>query len=352
MVSFMRAVWFFTLSYIKGVNDYTSEYSERRLFQVAPLRYLFRFFLWLFAPVIFLIVPAGFAATIVAAFVLIDQATVPNFSVDSRFVHIAEAVNGQKPELKDIGATLFAATYLQMEHELDTPILGWTPNDVAGLQLWDNRVNRQLGVLHASRELLEVMSIAISKLGSADEEDKRLVTARQQGFNEKATSWTFPSAESRYRSGISLIKSYQSDLRAGRVEKANINITNTDIETILLAITERVMEVPHGRLNARNFEVAWYELDDRVFFAQGAAIVARDALVAMRYAFEDKIIASGAMENMNQAIDSLEGAVNFHPWWVMRGDGDAMFADHRAKMSRYYTDARKRIKDVADAINR
>lgn len=354
-IAFLRLILFFANRYIQEVNRFTEapdlKAKRRRAFRFAPVRYGFRFFLYLFVPVLLLIVPVGLVGTLIGVAVLIDQTTKPDHTVDQRFVNIAKGVNDQPAEIKDIGATLMAATYLQMETELSS-FLGWTVNDVFGLQFWDNRTNRQRGALHASRELLQVLSVAISKLGSIDEEDYRLIKARQQGYVEEPTSWMFPSAESRYWRAITWIKEYQSDLRAGKINKANINITNRDIELILDAIANGVMEVPHARLNSRNITVTWSQLDDRVFFAKGAAIVARDALVAIRYAFEDKIRAAGAIDNMDQAISSLEGAVKFHPLWILRGDADSMAPDHRAKISRYFTDARNRIRDVRDAIKR
>lgn len=355
--AFLRMLGQLWIKCVEGINEFTSppkvENTKRFWAKHDWIRYPLRVVLWMFTPLIVLVLPVGAAAIVVSVLVTIDQSTRPDFSVDDRFVNIAKAVKegGEKPALKDMGATIFTACYHQMEREMES-FLGWTPNDIIGLQWWDNRVNRQLGVLHASRVLCETTSIAISKFGSTDEEDGRLVKARQEGFAFVPTSWMFPASEPRYDNGIYLIKEYQSDLRSGNINNATINITNTDIETILLAIANDVMEVPHGRLNARNFTVSWFELDDRVFFAQGAAIVARDALVAIRYAFEGKITEVGAIENLDQAITSLEGAIDYHPWWVMQGDGDAMFADHRAKMSRYITDARKRVADVAQAVAR
>ena len=46
----------------------------------------------------------------------------------------------------------------------------------------------------------------------------------------------------------------------------------------------------------------------------------------MRYAFEQKITDAGAMENMNRAIQNLESATQFQPWWIMRGEWDGIAA--------------------------
>jgi hypothetical protein len=354
---FLKVVWLFTIRYVEVVNEYTAKsgvVTKRTWARYWFGRYPMRLFLLAFVPFVFLIVPFGVIG--VVSFVLgsIDQATRPDFSVSDRFVNISEQVDGKPATLqekeKEIGAALMHASYYQLERELDSS-LGWTVNDVTGLQWWDNRVNRQLGVRHATIEALAALSMAISKFGSADEENQLLVGARQSHLAIDPTSWFLPAAENEYRNGIEKVKQYQRDVLA-EAEHVTINITNRDIEVILRIVDARVLEVPHGRLNARNFDVSWWELDDRVFYAQGAAIVARDMLVAIKSAFADKIIAAGAMGNMEQGIASCEGAVDFHPWLISRGDGDSMLPDHRAKMSRYYTDCRRRIVDVADAIVR
>lgn len=348
----------FTKKYITTVNEFTaaSSLSGRYhiLFRYRPIRYMVRFFLWCFVPVVAPIVPFGMIVTVIASMVMVDQMTTPTFVVDQKFITLAKELDASGPTLNEVGNALFAASYHQMVREMDPKelVFGWTPNDVVGLQFFDNPVNRKLGVLHASRELLTVLSVSISKLGSVDEENALLLKARQEGFAFEPYSWMFPASEDRYQDGIKLIKQFQHDLLDGTTNGATINITNKDVEAILLAISNKVLEVPHGRLTSRNDVVPWSELDDRVFFAQGAAIVARDVLTVLRHAFNEKITESGAIKNMDKAIDSLEGAINFHPWWITRGDRDAMWGDHRSKMSRYYNEARERINDVAEAINR
>ena len=348
-----RVMGNFAVRYVQAVNEYTRKpgpEAGKAWIQYAPIRYSLRALLWLFVPVVMSVVPIGIIVIVLALLIVFDQATWETFEVNDQFTAIVSENEGKPPTVNDIGITLMSASYYQMERELRS-LTGWTVNDVLGLQTFDNKVNRQLGVRHASIELLSALSTAITKLGSADEENPLIVQARQSGFSFRPDSWIFPSSESQYRGGIELIKEYQDELRAHSSE-ATINITNTDIETILRIIDTRVLEVPHGRLNARNFETSWFELDDHVFYAQGAAIVARDALVAMRSAFSDKIALAGATVNMDRAVDALEAVVRFHPWVIARGDGDSMWADHRAKLSRYFTEARQRIRDVADAIQR
>ncbi len=96
-------------------------------------------------------------------------------------------------------------------------------------------------------------------------------------------------------------------------------------------------------------EIKQSELDDVVQFARGAAIVARDELSVLRFAFTEEL-SRGELDNLDAAIDSLEAIIDFHPWWIWRGDGDSMFADHRAKLSRYYSEVFRRIEDLAASL--
>ena len=227
--------WHFVQKYIRMVNDYTGDGTlgidggakETHW----AVRYPIRAILWLFVPLVVLLVPVGFVATVIAIFVAIDQATYPSFPVSNEFVTISD--KNAEPTVAKVGSALLTATYHQMEVEMDSTS-GWTPNDTLGLQAFDNRVNRQLGVRHASIELLSVLVPNITKFGSVDAEDPRLTAARQGGFSNDPLSsdfTSFPFIETRYREGIDNIKSYQADVLAGKAG-VHVNITNANIATI------------------------------------------------------------------------------------------------------------------------
>ena len=195
------------------------------------------------------------------------------------------------------------------------------------------------------------MSVKVSKYGLGDKEDEEMKQARQSKFAFDEDNWGwygFTNSEKFFYEGIELTKSYQARLKSG---EGRINVTTADIYDILIVIKENVLGEPYGRLVERGREVGSFELDDQVYYAQGAAIVARDALTVLFNAFK-KEMDKGADENVKVAIDSLNAAVVFNPWWVERGDGASMWADHRSKMSRYYSEAIRRIEDVAQSMRR
>jgi hypothetical protein len=353
IVLLLKTQWRFVKQYVSFVNEFTGngtlglDGSAKQTHAI--IRYPVRAILWMFSPFVILLLPTGLMAVVIASFIAVDQVTYPEFPVSEKFTTIDSTPNNGMPVgVNDIGNALLGASYHQMEAELSTPYLvGWTSNDMFGLQYFDNRLNRQLGVRHGAIVLLGDLA-DITKLGSIDKEDPRIVNARQSGFAIDPELWVFPASEDSYWGGIELIKSYQSDVGTGK-PGVIINITNEDIISIFKTI-DQILEVPQGRLIESNDITPLNEIDDHIFFAQGAAIVARDALVVMKSAYQAEIVKRGALEQIDEAIGALNKVLTFHPWVVLPGEEDSMFADHRAKLARYYSEARKRINNVEKAF--
>jgi hypothetical protein len=319
-------------------------------------------------PLMFVMVlVVGFGIPVALA-LTVDQLTYPEHRLAPEFS--LEGPNAGR-EMTQIDKTILVTDALvyQLEHELDSAtdmtvedwktldfnsFWGWTPNDVAGYGPlavggpFDNRANRQLGVIYAVRIMTDAWSQETSKLGSADRESVDLVAARTQGFSLSSSEWYFPSSESYYRSGIESIHTYQQKLITGS-DDARTNVTTRNLVGVLKALDSMLQE-PYGRLIDRNATVGWTELDDTVFYAQGAAIVTRDILAALSVAYAEEF-ERGALElQLAEAISSLEAAAQFNPLFVLRGDGDSMLGDHRAKMGRYVSEAFRRIEDIYEAL--
>lgn len=301
-----------------------------------------------------LIVPMVVVVFFGSIFVGFDQLLKPDFTVNQRFVEVDSTPNdGEVATDRDVGVALLTAAFYQMDRELnENPFLGWTANDKAGLQLWDNRVNRQLGVRHAANILYRELTW-ITNYGDSDMIDPRILSAAESGIGFDPLGWNFPgiaAAESHYRSAIKNLNSFLDDVRNDRPNVV-INITNEDKRDIVEA-ADKALSVAHGRLVENASNTPWTKIDDDLFFAKGAALVVRDVLVAFKHGFAAEMQRRGTTDNLNQAIRALESAINIHPWpWTMLGMGDsAPFADHRAKQSQYFQDARRRIENVVDAL--
>ena len=293
----------------------------------------------------FIVVPIGVTGLTIAVPIAVDQTITPTHESNPEFLN--DDLN--HVTLREKGVIMMQASYFQLERELDS-LWGWTANDYCCLNFWDNRASRQKGVRHATLELMKVLSPSVSKYDDADQEDPNLLDALQNGFSIAPDLWGYwPMAYSEqfYRDGIEHVQEYERRLVSDS-NPARINVLTSDLRNILIAIKSRVLGVPFGDLTRRNDNVPWNELDNHVFYAKGAAIVARDELNVIIRAFRDELN-KGGIENLEFAIDSLDAAVAFNPWWVERGDRDAMVADHRAKMARYFTEAFNRLHGVSDS---
>ena len=295
----------------------------------------------------------GFGIWVTMA-IVIDQVTYPAHELSAEFS--ADGPNATAiltPAQKAVIVT--DAIIYQLDQEMHHNTWGWTPNDLAGYgplawpRLFDNRVNRQLGVIFATREILTLWSVQTSKLGTGGRESVDLVSARQEGFAVAATSWFLPAAENSYGLGIEHVREYQRRLLAGSPE-AVTNVRKDNLARIILALKDDVLAEPYGQLIDRTATVSWFKIDDAVFRAQGTAIVARDVLAAISIAYRDELRVAQASDNITKAIESLDAATHFNPWWVTQGEGDSMVADSRSKVGRYLSEAIRRLEDISTAL--
>ncbi len=304
--------------------------------------------LMIFVPFAALLAPVGFCVIVAILLIGIDQITYPVNTVNKQLLD----ESNHELSIDEQGAILFAAAHAQMDRELNSTF-GWCPNDLPVLPtaFLDNRCNRQLGVHYATREMITILSERITKFGLGDEENRYTMEARQKmSYGPDEWGWyNMSNSEKYFVSASELLNKYESEARKSASD-ALANIKSDDLFIILTQIKDKVLGEPYGRLTARSSKVAWGELDDVVYYAQGAAIVARDMLVALRSTDPGGELAHGGMNNLDAAIDSLDAVVHFNPYWVMRGDGDSLFADHRSKVSRYYSEAFRRIEDLVESV--
>ncbi len=342
----------FVIDYTSGSNDPENATAKDSVF----VRYLIRFILLPTVPIV-AFVPIFFAAAIVTGiFGGIDQATAPNFDVNPRLVAIDSTPDDGKPATEnDIGIALLEATHNQFSAELATPVAGWTPNDVLGLQYWDNRVNRELGVRQATIAMMDELK-NITNLGNNDVFDQRILNA-QQGFNTNPYWWMDPGfAESGYNDAIESLDSFISDVRSSEIgsgakHAAIINITNEDKKDIFVSLDE-IFGIANGRLiESASLFGRWFQTDDDVYYAKGLALVVRDILVVMRNGYEGEFRQRGFLTNIDEALSELEGIISFHPVITFTSKDDSMIPDHRAKLSQKIGFVRGRLENAIRSYN-
>ncbi len=306
-----------------------------------------------------LLIPLGFTVVVGACLITIDQLTYPVSEVDPIFFNKknAELTVDQK------GGMLFTAAYHQIELELDST-LGWCPNDLA---TWppkhlDNRCSRQKGVWYATKRAGVMLSERLTKFGTGDKENEDTKNAHMHMGNfpdQWGGMGIFQDASERhFRSAIEDIKKFVSDSRKSRSTKDDgilVNVRTDDLVFLMamLVADGGILTEPYGNLSSRNREVTYFEIDDDVYYAQGAAIVARDIAVAMRWMYADEL-SRGGLNNLDAAIDALNAAAKYNPAWISQGDSEKWWsqklADDRAKMQNYFTIAFRRIEDLKESL--
>lgn len=261
------------------------------------------------------------------------------------------------------GRALALSIIARMEVELGE---GWTPQYlwITPRSTFDNAVNRKKGVLMATTLLQKFFSTTMGKYGNMDPENPWMQQARERDFTYQPDVWGFfeRSSVSAYGDGVANVRRYADKLvglsvgEKGKIDtRAMVNIKASEIyEMLAFVLSKDFIDVPMGWLSEPGEGLSWHELDDRVYFAEGVALVLRDVLTVLRELYPEKVVNSdkGGSENLAAAMDSLDKMCDFDPLLVLRGHGDSMFADHRGKMGRYLFFVRERLADVAETIRR
>lgn len=251
---------------------------------------------------------------------------------------------------KQKGALLSDVLTFRLQQEMDSAF-GWSVNDlwISPTSWFDNRANRQEGVLFATRMLTNFFSTKLAKYGGAGLENAHLKKAREQYFAFSPDSWWFPATEKQYERGIDEVRDYRNELLEG---KAVFNVRSDDLYDLFKFVTgPDYLDQVLGLLLEDDREVKWNEIDDRVYYSQGVILVLRDFITAMVELYPE-IRERGGVENIKIALRTMDEVASFDPLVVLRGHHDSVFADHRGKMARYLITIRERLNDVAQSLSR
>ena len=288
---------------------------------------------------------AGLYWTVYKAYTLVDQTRF--LELDQNIIQIMEKTTA-KSDQPHKGAALSASIRNRLEQEMNSTF-GWSVNDliISPTRWLDNRANRQRGTIFATRMLTNYFSTHLAKYGKVDAENKDLQEARETYFAFSSDSWWFPSSEDQYEKGIELLQKYETDLIKG---DAIFNLRTDDMYNMLTyIISNQFLDQPLGLLVQTNDEVAYTDLDNRIYYTQGVILVLRDTLQAFVHLFPE-VQEKGGKENIEIAFREMDQICDFDPLIVLRGDHDSIMADHRGKMARYLISIRERINDLAQSI--
>jgi hypothetical protein len=290
---------------------------------------------------------AGLYWTVYKVYTILDPTRFPELDPD--ITALLEETTPDSSQAQK-GAVLSASMRNRLEQEMNSP-LGWSVNDliISPTRWLDNRANRQRGTIFATRMLTNFFATNLAKYGKVDAENDNLKKARETYFAFTSESWWFPSSEKQYKKGIKLLKQYEVDLIR---EDANaiFNLRTDDMYNMLaFIISNQFLDQPLGLLVQSNDEVAYSELDDRIYYTQGVILVLRDTLRTFVHLYPE-VKEKGGEENIRIAFREMDQICTFDPLIVLRGDRDSIMADHRGKMAKYLISVRERINDLAQSI--
>ena len=235
------------------------------------------------------------------------------------------------------GVAFVEATIKPLSYELEERWWGWRPNDI--IEFTDNVNTFQLGVLEVTRRTTVALAERISRTGSTDAFDENLEQA-MNWFMIKASSYWFPSAESKYHEGLEELQAYLEKLRAGNATF----YTRTDNLIPLLASFEDLLGSCDENLVKETYEdgtpLSMFDVDNYFFYTQGVASSMATVLEAVHHDFLLTLESRNATELLHHAIVSCQRAAELDPWIVLDRNLSSIFANHRANMAAPISHAR------------
>ncbi|WP_319524746.1 DUF2333 family protein [uncultured Desulfosarcina sp.] len=240
-----------------------------------------------------------------------------------------------KPQPK--GVAFVEASIKPLQYELEERWWGWRPNDI--INITDNVNNFQMGVLEVTRRTTVALAERISRTGTTDSFDENLEQA-MNWFMVKATSYWFPSAESKYREGLEELEAYLEKLKAGKAtfytRTDNLIPLLSSFEDLLGSCDENLVK----RFNEDGSPVSFFAADDYFFYTQGVASAMGTVLEAVHHDFLLTLESRHGTELLHHAIISCQQAAEIDPWIILDNDLSSIFSNHRANIAAPISHAR------------
>jgi hypothetical protein len=262
----------------------------------------------------------------------------------TNFPYFYETTYGEKASDYEKGVAVIDAIVNQMRYELGSTF-GWSANDILfNKYLLDNRAYRQFGVYNATKILVENYSMVVARLGQNDKEDTDLFQARQTDFVFSPERWGFrpftDTSEYYYERGLKRIESYKKRLAEG---KAVYNCKTNDIYTSFqLVMSDKLLGYAIGILEDAD-KLPWYTVDNKIYEAQGIALVVRDFLAVLYTLYPVKEKYNEV--NFNMILENLNKICTYDPLWM------ASYPFNNGTLIRsYLLNAKMRLGDVAESM--
>ena len=273
------------------------------------------------------------------------------------------------------GFTTTAATMRAADIMLHKPG-GFLSNDISLPSLYlDNIPNWEYGAINAIRDMARAMRNDFSRSQSQSQEDRDLAEA-QTLFNNDATKWLLPSAESKYNDGIAALNRYLVRLTDERDQDGQFFTRADNLRNYLQEVEKRLGDFAQ-RLGASvgklryNLDLAgdptaqqstptpdqervktpWLQIDDVFYEARGYTWTLLHILRAIEVDFESVLKDKNALISLRQIIRELEGAQEtlWSPM-VLNGTGFGPLANHSLVLASYVSRANAALIDLRDLL--
>ena len=250
----------------------------------------------------------------------------------------------------------------------------WLPNDKIYPTIFlDNPQNFQLGALEMMRYTSRSMRDSLFRLGSSEAMDPDCDAAFTLLSNDPK-KWLFPSAESRYRGdkgALSKFRSLRNRLVAGETtfypRYDNLQDLIHQYMSLLGDINNRLANAPDNQRTRRALsggtlppqsgeqfgmiKVPWTEIDDNFYYAQGAAYVLRQMMVAIKYDFAKTLEDRNAVQQVDNIIAVLDQC-QFEPLIVLNGDIGSITANHSMELHSLMENTRQRLRNLEEMLGK
>lgn len=235
------------------------------------------------------------------------------------------------------GVAFVEAAIKPLQYELEERWWGWRANDL--INVTDNVNNFQVGVLEVTRRTTVALAERISRTGVTASFDEDLEQA-MNWFMVKASSFWFPSAESKYRDGLDELQNYLDKLKTGRASfytrADNLIPLLASFEDLLGSCDENLVK----EVNESDEPVGFLTVDDYFYYTQGVANSMATVLQAVHQDFLLTLESRHATELLHHAIVACERAAQIDPWIILDRNLSSIFANHRANMAAPISHAR------------
>ncbi len=249
----------------------------------------------------------------------------------------ATVAGAQVHKPKPKGVAFVEATIQPLHYELEERWWGWRPNDI--IDVTDNVNSLQMGVLEVTRRATVALAERISRTGTTDAFDENLEQA-MNWFMIRATSYWFPSAESKYSEGLEELQAYLEKLLEGNatfyIRTDNLIPLLASFEDLLGSCDENLVK----QTNEDGTPVSFFAVDDYFFYTQGVASSMATVLEAVHHDFLLTLESRNATELLHHAIVACQRASDIDPWIILDRNLSSVFANHRANMAAPISHAR------------